>query len=83
MSVRKAVQNIGLYRVPACKMLAYPAAQGLPVKRPPHQLAIRKAQDEALAGVINRILEDGRRITWEQRHATKRIFCSTQARVQL
>ena len=69
MSTREAARVFGLHRDTVRKMLAYSMPPGYRQQTPP-----RRPKLEPYTGVIDRILEEGHRVSRKQRHTAKRIF---------
>ena len=69
VSVREASRTFGLHRDTVSKMLAYSTPPGYRRQTPP-----RKPKLDPFTGVIDRILEEDRRVAKKQRHTAKRIF---------
>ena len=69
MSIREASRVFGLHRDTVRKMLAYSAPPGYRRQTPP-----RRPKLQAFTGVIDRILDEDRRVPRKQRHTAKRIF---------
>ena len=69
MSIREASQVFGLHRDTVRKMLAYSVPPGYRRQTTP-----RRPKLEPFTGVIDRILEEDRRVVRKQRHMAKRIF---------
>ena len=69
MSTREAARVFGLHRDTVRKMLEYSVPPGYRRQSPP-----RRPKLDPYRGVIDRILEDDRRLPKKQRHTAKRIY---------
>ena len=69
MSTREAARVFGLHRDAVSKMLRYSAPPGYRRQSPP-----RRPKLDPYRGVIDRILEEDRRLPKKQRHTAKRIY---------
>ena len=69
MSTREAARVFGLHRDTVCKMLEYSVPPGYRRQSPP-----RRPKLDPYHGVIDRILEEDRRLPKKQRHTAKRIY---------
>ena len=69
MSTREAARVLGLHRDTVRKMLEYSVPPGYRRRSPP-----RRPKLDPYRGVIDRILEDDRRLPKKQGHTAKRIY---------
>ena len=69
MSTREAARVFGLHRDTVRKMLEYSVPPGYRRQSPP-----RRPKLDPYHGVIDRILEEDRRLPRKQRHTAKRIY---------
>ena len=69
MSTREAARVFGLHRDVVSKMLRYSAPPGYRRQSPP-----RRPKLDPYRGVIDRILEEDRRLPKKLRHTAKRIY---------